>query len=117
METIYEQQGRGSAGVLHILTGHHDTSVRILYSYGTPVAVFGRGIFVRTAKRHSQTTTKHINAFEREVEAGIRTRETVGEAVLQLTIQSCMNRASADLTLKPVKTDTEKDDSLTSLHL
>lgn len=38
-------------------------SALILVSYSTPVAASISGSFIRTAKKYSQTTTRHINKW------------------------------------------------------
>ncbi len=38
---------------------------KVLFSYQTPVALFTSDEFVVTKKKHSQTTTKHINKWFR----------------------------------------------------
>ena len=38
-------------------------SALILVSYSTPVAASISGSFIRTAKKHSNTTTRHINKW------------------------------------------------------
>lgn len=42
----------------------HPNGTRVFYSYQTPVAAYipGRG-YVRTAERHSNTTSRHTNAW------------------------------------------------------
>ena len=40
------------------------SGARVLFSYETPVAAYVPGTgYLRTAKRHSVTTSKHINAW------------------------------------------------------
>lgn len=41
----------------------HQGEMTILYSYETPVAVRLRDCEYRTTKKHSRTTSKHINAW------------------------------------------------------
>ena len=52
-----------------IILGPNQTWLRlsngdeILFSYTTPVAGYFEGLFVRTSKFHSRTTSHHINAY------------------------------------------------------
>jgi len=50
--------------------------IGILFSYGVPVAAYipGRG-YLRTAKKWSMTTTRHINAWFAEIAEGYEVEE------------------------------------------
>lgn len=57
----------------------------ILVSYGTQVAAkYPNGDYVKTSKRHSATTTRHINKWLRDNHATGRVREVPQEELDQL---------------------------------
>ena len=69
----------------HNPTGEDDSyGVQVLFSYETPVAGrTGYGEYVRTSKKYSPTTTKHINQWLDDV--GVKDCYPWGESVVNQT--------------------------------